>query len=92
MSDAPTVVVGEKPASTYTLEIMTHIAKKIRRIKVKARGSSIAKAAQVCEIVRRLTGGKIFYEDINLYSEEIGEPGEEKTIPVLEILINVLEE
>ncbi len=86
------MVIGEKPASAYTLEIMTHLAKKIKTIRVKARGSSISKAAQVCEIVKRLTGGKIKYEDIQLYSEEIGEPGEEKTIPVIEIIILHMEE
>ncbi len=86
------MVVGEKPASAYTLEIMTHLAKRVKTIRVKARGSSISKAAQVCEIVKRLTGGKIKYEEIQLYSEEIGEPGEEKTIPVIEIIILHMEE
>lgn len=90
--EAPVVVVGNKPASAYTLEIMTHLAKKVKAVKVKARGSSISKAAQVCEIVKRLTGGKIRYTDIQLYSEEVGEPGEEKTIPVMEIMMMYMEE
>ncbi len=82
-----TVYIGEKPASVYTLRIMTLISKQSPRIVVKARGREISKLALVCETVRRLTGGKIRYEAIELYSEQVGEPGREKNIPALKVEI-----
>ncbi len=86
-----TVYIGERPASVYTLRIMSLISKRSPRIVVKARGREISKLALVCETVKRLTGGKIRYEDIELYSEQVGEPGKEKTVPALKVVIVPLE-
>lgn len=82
-----TVYIGKKPASVYTLYIMTAISHKKPRIIVKARGSEIAKLALVCETVKKLTGGKVRYENIELYSEQVGEPGKEKSVPALKVEI-----
>ena len=86
-----TVYIGEKPASVYTLRIMTLISKRAPRIVVKARGREISKLALVCETVRRLTGGKVRYGRIELYSEQVGEPGREKSVPALSVEIVPIE-
>lgn len=85
MSQPEVMYVGEKPASTYILEALTALKKGARRIVFKARGGNISKAVQVTEAVRRMTGGKISYGEIKIYSEEVGEETEEKSVPVIEI-------
>ncbi|ABL78659.1 DNA/RNA-binding protein [Thermofilum pendens] len=79
------LLVGEKPESAYTLELMTMLGKGAPRVVVRAVGRNISKAVYVTEGVRRLTGDKIAYGKIRIYSTEVGEVKEEKSVPVIEI-------
>lgn len=83
MSEA--VLVGEKPASSYVLELMERFSKGEKRVLVRALGHNISKAAYVTESVKRLTGGKIRYGRISIYSEEVDREAEEKSVPAIEI-------
>lgn len=85
MSATEIVYIGEKPASNYVLYILSLLKKGSRKIIVKARGNNISKAAHVTESVNRLTGGKTKYGEIKIYSEEVGEEAESKSIPAIEI-------
>jgi len=87
MSQESTVYIGEKPTSTYVLEVLTLLKKGARKLTVKARGHNISKAAEVTESVKRMTGDKVSYGQIKLYSEEVGEEAKEKSVPVIEIEI-----
>jgi DNA-binding protein len=79
------IVVGEKPEGSYTLELINMLGKGAQRVIVKAHGRNISKAVYVTESVRRLTGDKIGYGKIKIYSTEVGELKEEKSVPVIEI-------
>jgi DNA-binding protein len=85
VSEPDVVYIGEKPVSTYVLYILERLKKGSRKILVKARGHNISKAAHVTEAVHRMSGGKTKYGDIRLYSEEVGEESEEKSVPAIEI-------
>ncbi|MEZ0346806.1 MAG: hypothetical protein ABWK01_09660 [Infirmifilum sp.] len=87
MSTQEIIYIGEKPASGYIVEILTLLKKGREKIILKARGPNISKAAGIAESVKKMTGNKIKYGEIKLYSEEVGEEAEEKMIPVLEIEI-----
>ncbi|PLJ77482.1 DNA-binding protein Alba [Infirmifilum sp. SLHALR2] len=87
MSQESTVYIGERPASTYILEVLTLLKKGAKKLTVKARGQNISKAAHVTESVKRMTGDKVSYGQIKLYSEEVGEETKEKSVPVIEIEI-----
>jgi DNA-binding protein Alba len=83
MSEA--VLVGEKPASSYVLELVERFRKGEKRVLVRALGHNISKAAYVTECVKRLTGGKTRYGRISIYSEEVDREAEEKSVPAIEI-------
>ncbi len=90
MSQQEVIYIGEKPASTYVLEILTLLKKGTKKLVIKARGHNISKAAQVTESVRRVTGDKVAYGQIKIYSEEVGGETEEKSVPAIEIEITSL--
>lgn len=77
--------MGEKPASSYVLELMERFRKGEKRVLVRALGHNISKAAYVTECVKRLTGGKTRYGRISIYSEEVDRGAEEKSVPAIEI-------
>ena len=77
--------MGEKPASSYVLELMERFRKGEKRVLVRALGHNISKAAYVTECVKRLTGDKTRYGRISIYSEEVDREAEEKSDPAIEI-------
>ena len=77
--------MGEKPTSSYVLELMERLRKGDKRVRLRALGHNISKAAYVTECVRRMTGGKLRYGKITIYSEEIDREAEEKSVPAIEI-------
>uniref|UniRef100_A0A7C4FEB2 DNA-binding protein n=1 Tax=Thermofilum pendens TaxID=2269 RepID=A0A7C4FEB2_THEPE len=79
------VLVGEKPASSYVLELMERFRRGEKKVLLKALGHNISKAVYVTEGVRRMTGGKIRYGRISIYSEELNREAEEKSVPAIEI-------
>jgi DNA-binding protein len=81
----PEIIVGEKPEGSYTLELINMLGRGAQKVVIKAFGRNISKAVYVTESVRRLTGDKISYGKVKIYSAEVGEMEEERSVPVVEI-------
>lgn len=52
-SPAATVFIGSKPTMTYVFQVVAQLHSTVAPVVVKARGSAIAKAVDVVEVVRR---------------------------------------
>lgn len=81
------IYVGNKPVSSYVLAAVTQFTSGAKKISLKARGRAISRAVDAAELIRRFMGDKVQYESINIGSEKVGEPGKERTVSTIEIVL-----
>ncbi|OYT61205.1 MAG: DNA-binding protein Alba [Thermofilum sp. ex4484_15] len=94
MSEKPSegvIYVGSKPTSSYVLAIVTQLSQGSKRVIVKARGRSITRAVDAVELTKRFTSGKVEVKDIKIGSDKVGEPGKERTVSTIEIVLEARE-
>ncbi|RLF06039.1 MAG: DNA-binding protein Alba [Thermoprotei archaeon] len=82
-----TILVGQKPVANYVLAAVTQFTMGSKRVIFKARGRSISKAVDAAEIVRRLMEGKVDITSVKIGSEKVGEPGKERVVSTIEIVL-----
>lgn len=66
-TDDNVVYVGQKPAMSYVLAVITQFTGGLKEVHLKARGRSISRAVDVAEIVRNR-----FLADVKVKSIDIG--------------------
>ncbi len=81
------IYVGNKPVSSYVLAAVTQFTAGAKKVVLKARGRAISRAVDAAELVRRFLGDKVKYEKIEIGSEKVGEPGKERTVSTIEIVL-----
>lgn len=82
-----TILIGQKPVASYVLAAVTQFTLGSKRITLKARGRSISKAVDTAEVVRRFMEGKVDIKNVNITSEKVGEPGKERIVSAIEIVL-----
>ncbi|MCD6358320.1 MAG: DNA-binding protein Alba [Thermoprotei archaeon] len=82
-----TILVGQKPVANYVLAAVTQFTMGSKRVIFKARGRSISKAVDAAEIVRRFMEGKVDITSVKIGSEKVGEPGKERVVSTIEIVL-----
>jgi len=84
-SEEGVILIGRKPTANYILAAVTQLGT-TNRIVLKARGRAISKAVDTAEIVRRLKGD-VKIVSCKIDSETVGEPGKERTVSTIEIVL-----
>jgi len=85
------ILVGQKPTPNYVLAAVMQFTQGSKRVILKARGRAISKAVDAAEIVRRFLEGKVKIADVKIDSERLGEPGKERTVSTIEIVLERVE-
>ncbi len=91
MSSAPkegVVLVGNKPPMNYVLAIVIQFQQGCDRVVIKARGSAIKRAIDAALLTRdKFLKGQIDIEKVSINSETVGEPGKQRTVSTIEIVL-----
>ncbi len=87
MSQEAAVLIGAKPTSNYVLAVVTQFSMGTEKVVIKARGRAISKAVDTAEMVKRIFPGKVKEESITISSEKVGEPGKERMVSTIEIVL-----
>ena len=83
-----TILVGQKPVMNYVLATVIQFNQGAQRVILKARGRAISKAVDAAEIVRtRFLQGQVDIASIKIGSEKVGEPGKERIVSIIEIVL-----
>lgn len=85
------ILVGQKPTPNYVLAAVMQFTQGSKRVILKARGRAISKAVDAAEIVRRFLEGKVQIASVKIDSERLGEPGKERTVSTIEIVLERVE-
>jgi len=85
------ILVGQKPTPNYVLAAVMQFTQGSKRVILKARGRAISKAVDAAEIVKRFLEGKVKIADVKIDSERLGEPGKERTVSTIEIVLERVE-
>ena len=81
------ILVGQKPTPNYVLATVTQFSQGINKVIIKARGRAISKAVDTAEMVKRFLENKVEVADVKIGSEKVGEPGKERTVSTIEIVL-----
>ncbi len=82
------ILVGQKPTMNYVLATVIQFNQGYDRVVIKARGKAISKAVDTAEIVRtRFLPGQVEIKEVKIGSEKVGEPGKERTVSTIEIVL-----
>lgn len=81
------ILVGQKPVANYVLAAVTQFTLGSKRVTLKARGRSISKAVDAAEVIKRFMGEKVDIATVNISSERVGEPGKERLVSAIEIVL-----
>jgi len=81
------ILVGQKPVANYVLAAVTQFTLGSRRVILKARGRAISKAVDAAEVIKRFMGEKVKISTVNISSEKVGEPGKERLVSAIEIVL-----
>ncbi len=81
------ILVGQKPTPNYVLAAVMQFSQGSKRVILKARGRAISKAVDAAEIVKRFLEGKVQVTSVKIDSEKLGEPGKERTVSTIEIVL-----
>lgn len=87
MASEAAIMVGQKPVANYVLAAVTQFSLGSKRVVLKARGRAISKAVDTAEVVRRFMGDKVTIAAVNISSEKVGEPGKERIVSAIEIVL-----
>lgn len=81
--------MGKKPVSKYVIAATRQISIGARKIVLKARGSSIPKAVDVAEALRRRFADQLSLESIKTYTETLETENGTRRVSVIEIVFSV---
>ncbi|MEM1509046.1 MAG: DNA-binding protein Alba [Thermofilaceae archaeon] len=82
------ILIGQKPVMNYVLATVIQFNQGAQRVSLKARGRAISKAVDAAEIVRtRFLQGQVDISSIKISSEKVGEPGKERLVSTIEIVL-----
>ncbi len=81
------ILVGQKPTPNYVLATVTQFSQGATKVVIKARGRAISKAVDTAEMVKRFLENKVEVESVKIGSEKVGEPGKERTVSTIEIVL-----
>jgi len=82
------ILIGNKPTMNYVLATVIQFNQGVQRVLIKARGRAISKAVDTAEITRtRFLQNQVEIKDIKIGSEKVGEPGKERTVSTIEIVL-----
>lgn len=83
-----TILIGNKNVMNYVLATVIQFNQGAQKVILKARGRAISKAVDTAEIVRtRFLPDQVDISDVNIGSEKVGEPGKERTVSTIEIVL-----
>jgi len=76
----------------YVLATVIQFNQGVQRVLIKARGRAISKAVDTAEITRtRFLQNQVDIKNIKIGSEKVGEPGKERTVSTIEIVLERLQ-
>lgn len=81
------ILVGQKPVANYVLAAVTQFTLGSKKVILKARGRAISKAVDAAEVIKRFMGEKVTIANVNISSEKVGEPGKERLVSAIEIVL-----
>lgn len=88
MAEESSILIGQKSVMNYVLATVIQFNQGAKRVSLKARGRAISKAVDAAEIVRtRFLAGQVDIATIRIGSEKVGEPGKERIVSTIEIVI-----
>lgn len=86
------ILIGNKPTMNYVLATVIQFNQGVQRVLIKARGRAISKAVDTAEITRtRFLQNQVDIKNIKIGSEKVGEPGKERTVSTIEIVLERLQ-
>jgi len=84
--EIPVILIGRKPAMNYVAAVAVQFNSGSTKVLLRARGRAISTAVTTAEIVRRMLPG-VEVENISIGTEMVGEPGQERPVSTMEILL-----
>ncbi len=82
------ILVGSKNVMNYVLATVIQFNQGAQRVILRARGRAISRAVDAAEIVRtRFLPDQVEIKDIRIGSEKVGEPGKERIVSTIEIVL-----
>ncbi len=82
------ILVGAKPTMNYVLATVLQFNQGAKKVVIKARGRAISKAVDTAEIVKtRFLQEEVDITSVNIGSEQVGEPGNQRTVSTIEIVL-----
>jgi DNA-binding protein len=87
MASEAAILVGQKSIANYVLAAVTQFSLGSKRVVLKARGRAISKAVDAAEVVKRFMGEKVDIASVKISSEKVGEPGKERMVSSIEIVL-----
>mgnify|MGYP000218033579 CR=1 FL=1 len=81
-----TVYIGSKPVINYVTALATALNKS-GEVEIKARGRAISTAVDVYEVTRRSFIRDLEVMGIDLGTERLGDPGEERNVSTITIRV-----
>ncbi|MDE1855323.1 MAG: DNA-binding protein Alba [Candidatus Micrarchaeota archaeon] len=82
------VYIGKKPAMNYVLAVVTQFNNGAKSVKIRARGNTISRAADVAEIAKNRFIQDAKYGSIAINSEELqNEDGTKSKVSTIEIVL-----
>lgn len=88
MAGESSILIGQKSVMNYVLATVIQFNQGVKRVALKARGRAISKAVDAAEIVRtRFLTDQVDISSIKIGSEKVGEPGKERIISTIEIVL-----
>ena len=87
MASETAILVGQKPVANYVLAAVTQFTLGSKRVTLKARGRAVSKAVDAAEVVRHFMGEKVDIASVKITSEKVGEPGKERIVSAIEIVL-----
>jgi len=87
-AEESSILVGQKSVMNYVLATVIQFNQGVKRVSLKARGRAISKAVDAAEIVRtRFLPGNVDIAAVKIGSEKVGEPGKERVVSTIEIVL-----
>lgn len=82
------VLVGNKPTMNYVLATVIQFNQGASKVSIKARGKAISKAVDAAQITQsRFLQGQVEVKDVKIGTERVGEPGQERNVSTIEIVL-----
>lgn len=90
MAEEAQVMIGKKPIMNYVVACLTAFNSGAKKIVIKARGRAISRAVDVTELLRRVFLKDIDIEKIEIGTQELTSPDQQRTSNVSTIEISLV--